>query len=302
MAQLRQQLRQSLRQVALRYPELKRYSGRLGLGRLLAPAATREQVTVDGDIIIELDMGVPIFRYLYFHHDLSATEEVLLLSSQLQPGDVVVDVGAHIGVFTLVAAKYCDEVYAFEISPSTAKYLRRNLELNAALATKVTLHELGVSDQEGEYTLYNSVANPDLASLQPIERSDMFAETVVVTTLDRCLADRPFSWLKIDVEGSELSVLRGASEHLSKNRPNVLLELFEPFQQRAGASCGAIEQFFVERSYTGYLLSVSRSAQHGKRPALHLAPLVVEHLDPVQASNALFVPNERAAALLEAIG
>lgn len=302
MAQLRQQLRQSLRQVALRYPELKRYSGRLGLGRLLAPAATREQVTVDGDIIIELDMGVPIFRYLYFHHDLSATEEVLLLSSQLQPGDVVVDVGAHIGVFTLVAAKYCDEVYAFEISPSTSKYLRRNLELNAALATKVTLHELGVSDQEGEYTLYNSVANPDLASLQPIERSDMFAETVVVTTLDRCLADRPFSWLKIDVEGSELSVLRGASEHLSKNRPNVLLELFEPFQQRAGASCGAIEQFFVERSYTGYLLSVSRSAQHGKRAALHLAPLVVEHLNPVQASNALFVPNERAAALLEAIG
>jgi FkbM family methyltransferase len=274
----------------------------MGLGRLLAPAATREQLIVDGDIVIELDMGVPIFRYLYFHHDLSSTEEVLLLGALLQPGDVVVDVGAHIGVFTLVAAKYCGEVHAFEISPSTTKYLRRNLALNPALAAKITLHEMGLSDQEGEFTVYNSAANPDLASLQPIERSDMFSETAAVTTLDRRLADRAVSWLKIDVEGSELSVLRGASEHLRQTRPNVLLEMFEPLQQRAGASCAAIEQFFMQRSYTGYLLSVDHDARHGTRPALQLSPLLVDCLDTVQVSNALFVPNERAAALLEAIG
>jgi FkbM family methyltransferase len=294
---MRQQLRRSVRRIAIHFPGLERVSGRLGLGRLLAPAATKEQVTVDGDITIELDMGIPVFRYLYFHHDLSSMDEMQLLRSQLRPNDVIVDVGAHIGVFTLAAAKYGSQVHAFEISPSTTRYLRRNLELNPALATKVQLHEMGLSDTVGEFSLYNSTANPDLASLQPLERADTFTETVTLTTLDQHLADTPISWLKIDVEGSELAVLRGATRHLAVARPIVLLELFEPFQQRAGTSCAAILQFFAERHYIGYLLARSRS-----QPGIKITPLQVERLNDMQANNALFVPSESAAAMLEAIG
>ena len=116
---IRQHLRRSLRQIAIHYPGLQRISGRMGVGRLLAPANTKEQIKIDGDITLELDMSVPAFRYLYFHHDLSAEPETQLLRALLKPADVFVDVGAHIGVFALVAAKYAAAVHAFEIRPPT---------------------------------------------------------------------------------------------------------------------------------------------------------------------------------------
>lgn len=286
---IKQQLRRSLRAIAIRFPSLQRVSGRLGLGRLLAPASLREQVRVDGDIVVELDMSVPVFRYLYFHHDLSAAPETQLFRAMLRPEDIVVDVGAHIGVFALVAAKYAGHVHAFEISPATTVYLQRNLALNPGLAAKITLHVIGLADQPGEMLLYNSAGQPDLASLRPLERPDTYCEKVQVTTLDAHLPGTPVSWLKIDVEGGELDVLRGAESHIAGARPYVFIELIEEFQQRFGASCADIDRFFAERNYKGYLLHTEHDGHH----ALRLKPLDLAALDTVQANNALYAPAER---------
>ncbi len=286
---IRQHLRRSLRQIAIHYPGLQRISGRMGVGRLLAPANTKEQIKIDGDITLELDMSVPAFRYLYFHHDLSAEPETQLLRALLKPADVFVDVGAHIGVFALVAAKYAAAVHAFEISPATADRLRRNLALNPSLAGKVTLHAVGLGEQAGEMQLYNSAGQPDLASLRPLARDDAFCETVEVATLDKQLAGTPVSWLKIDVEGGELGVLRGASGHLAATHPWVLVEMFEPFQRRFGASCAQLDGFLGERGYQGFQLLQSRGSPGGPQ----LATLDLDKLDQVQVNNVLYVPPEQ---------
>lgn len=283
---IRQHLRRSLRQIAIHYPGLQRISGRMGVGRLLAPANTKEQIKIDGDITLELDMSVPAFRYLYFHHDLSAEPETQLLRTLLKPTDVFVDVGAHIGVFALVAAKYAAAVHAFEISSATAQRLRRNLALNPTLAEKVTLHAVGLGEQAGEMQLYNSAGQPDLASLRPLVRDDTFCETVEVATLDEQLAATSVSWLKIDVEGGELGVLRGASNHLAATHPWVLVEMFEPFQRRFGASCAELDGYLAGRGYQGYQLLQSRSSAGGPQ----LAPLDLGKLDQVQVNNVLYVP------------
>jgi FkbM family methyltransferase len=290
---LKHRLRHSLRSIALRFPALQRAGGRLGLGRLLAPSSVREQVRVDGDIVIELDMSVPMFRYLYFYHDLSAAAETQLFRAMLRADDVVVDVGAHIGVFALVAAKYATHVHAFEISPSTAVHLQRNLALNPELAAKITVHPVGLDAQPGQMELYNSRSNPDMASLRPHERKDAFSETVQVTTLDLALAGVRVDWLKIDVEGAELGVLRGASEHIAASRPYVFLELFEEFQQRFGAACADIDRFFAERNYTGYLVQTAPDGASG----VQLARLDLARLDRRQVNNALYAPAERVQQL-----
>jgi FkbM family methyltransferase len=290
---MRQQLRRVLRNIAIHYPGLQRVSGRVGLGRWLAPASLREQVPVDGDIVIELDMSVPIFRYLYFHHDLSAAVETQIFRTMLQPEDVVVDAGAHIGVFSLVAAKYARRVHAFEISPSTTNYLRRNLELNPALARKITVHTLGLAEEPGEVVLYNSAEHPGLASLQPLNREDEYCEPVQVTTLDVHLADQPVSWIKIDVEGAELNVLRGATRHLAATRPWLLFEMFEEYQRRFGASCAELDRFLSERGYRGYQLHEAQGSHMGWR----LTPLVLAHLDTVQVNNVLYAPPDRVHLL-----
>lgn len=281
---LKQQLRRSLRTVAIRFPGLQRVSGRLGLGRLLAPSSLQEQVLVDGDVVIELNMSVPGFRYLYFHHDFSAAPETQLFRTMLRPDDSIVDVGANIGIFSLVAAKYAGHVHAFEISPATTVYLRRNLALNPSLAAKITLYNVGLAEQPGEEVLYNSAEQPYLASLRPIGGVDVYTEAVQLTTLDLQLANAPITWLKIDVEGAELGVLAGASRHLAQTRPWVLLEMFEEHQRRFGASCAELDRFLATRGYRGYLLHTAKD--HSQR--WWLSPLDLAQLDQVHVSNVLY--------------
>jgi FkbM family methyltransferase len=282
-------MRRFLRQLGLRHPQLKAYSGHLGLGRLLIGDAQCEQIVVDGDITLELDLSVPGFRYLYYHHDLSATPETFLWRRLLAGDDIFVDVGAHIGFFSLIAAKYAGRVFAFEPSPRSYSYLQRNLALNPRLASHVQSFPLGLSDRTGVMRLYSSESQPDLASLQPISVTDALEEEVSVDSLDVVLADEYISFLKIDVEGGEMAVLRGADKHIATDRPLVFLELFEPFQQRFGHSTTDIFDYFMNRNYGGLAVSESLAVQ----VLDGLVPLDVCALSREHVNNALFVPLEK---------
>lgn len=192
-------IRRALRTAAHRLPVLKRLGGKFGIGRLVAPTNTREQILLDGDVRIELDLSVPIFRYLYFQYDLSAAPEISLLKRVLSGREVCVDVGAHIGYLALVAAKYAAKVIAFEPSAATFEELQRNMRLNPALALKVDARMVGISDRQGDLDLFRSGANPDLASLSSIAASDVVAESVRVDTLDHAIQDRDVAFIKIDI-------------------------------------------------------------------------------------------------------
>lgn len=279
-------LRHSLRAAGRRFPQLRRYSGKLGIGRLVAPSSTREQMRLDGDITIELDLSVPIFRYLYFHHDLSSAPELLLSRRLLTRQESVVDVGAHIGYFALVAAKYGGRVTAFEPSRQTFEYMQRNLQLNPTLAGKITCHKIGLSDQAGELPFYRSESQPDTASLHPLDSTDTVVESVQVDTLDHALRGQPVDYLKIDVEGNELAVLCGAEETIKNDQPYILCELVEQNQRNFGHSCRDLVQFFDEHGYTG--LHVRHAGSN--KAAVTLTALDLAALDSAEAENVLFVP------------
>jgi len=291
---LKSALRHGLRALGLRFPQLRRYSGRLGLGRLLTRGQTREQILVDGDVVIELDLSVPQFRHYYFNFDLSSAAETVLIRRLVTSSDVFVDVGAHIGYFALVAAKYARHVVAFEPSPKTYSYLQRNIQLNKELASKVTAHLLGLSDHSGTATLFYSPEDPGGSSLRPVEWTNTTDETVTLETLDRVVSARPVAFIKIDVEGAELDVLRGGREMISRDHPIVLCELFEPWQQRFGRTCQDIVGFFRERNYTGY----SVQEEPSRRGRVTVKPLDLTKMDATDVVNALFVPSARAPKIL----
>jgi FkbM family methyltransferase len=287
-------LRHRLRDAGQRMPWLRRYTGRLGLGRFVAPESTREQIRVDGDVTIELDLSVPFFRYLYFHHDLSSAPEILLLRRLLTPADMVVDVGAHIGYFALVAAKYSGHVHAFEASPTTCAYLLRNLELNPNLAARITSHVVGLSSCSATLPLYRPTAQPDTASLKPLDGPEHIVERVTVDTLDNCLSDATVSFLKIDVEGAECDVLEGARGTIQDHRPLVLCEVFEPNQARFGRTCQEIIDFFDANDYRGFHVLRALS----DLGPVHLVPLTLRSLSRTEADNVLFVPADRIDRVL----
>ena len=130
------------------------------------------------------------------------------LMASLQPGDVFVDVGAHIGLYTVAAARRVGptgKVHAFEADPTTVRSLAAHARMNG-VDDIVRVHPLAVGDHTGTIP-YDARGNSQSA----VVPADGLGETyVALTTLDGALRGVAVSVIKIDVEGYELQVLRGA--------------------------------------------------------------------------------------------
>ena len=153
--------------------------------------------------------------------------EAAELSAQVAAGSTVFDVGANIGLSAIEfsrAAGPGGKVIAFEPHPDTAARLRGNLAQNRL--DNVSIIQAAVGSAPGQVTFHES-AHPTLSSASVIPRDLIRSFDVPVTTVDIAWVDagKPVvSALKIDVEGGELDVLKGARELLARDHPAVLLE------------------------------------------------------------------------------
>lgn len=144
----------------------------------------------------------------------------------MTPDSLFVDIGANVGSYTLLASAVRQaRSYAFEPVPQTYERLMANLRLNN-LETLVTALNLGLSEEEGELVF---VIDEDSTNhvLRPSENEKTADVTrVQVLPLDEVLKDESPSLLKIDVEGFETPVIRGAIETLQKDSlHSVVMEL-----------------------------------------------------------------------------
>ena len=135
-----------------------------------------------------------------------------------------IDVGAHRGTIlrSLVDLAPDGRHYAVEPLPAFANGLRRRFP-------RVEVLELALSDQKGEATFHHIVTNPSYSGLSfreyPNEGEVIEDIAVKVERLDAVIPeDVPIQFLKIDVEGGELSVLRGSQSILRRWRPVVVFE------------------------------------------------------------------------------
>lgn len=164
----------------------------------------------------------------------------ILVENLVRPGDIVVDVGANIGLFSLAAAKkmnMCGHVYAFEPFPITADYARKNIKLNS-LSSFVSVSQYAVSNKIGEGQLYLGTCSGH-HSLYPLTAENNEERFVVPkVTLDHVLSDVScVDLLKIDVEGAELDVLEGAAEIVRRSRDIVMIvEFGASHVERAGCT------------------------------------------------------------------
>ena len=134
----------------------------------------------------------------------------------LRPGDLFIDVGANIGIYTLFALDLGAEVIACEPDPHNAQRLQENLALNGFTAEVV---QKAVSDRKGilRFTQGLDSYNHLVLDGAPPEEIPATVE-VEATTVDDLLGDRVAAGLKIDVEGAERLVLEGAARALRDRR------------------------------------------------------------------------------------
>lgn len=152
------------------------------------------------------------------------------LKQAIQPGDVVLDIGAHIGLTAILFARWAGDegqVYAFEPTPSTRAALTDHLTLNE-VAERVEVVGAAISDHVGNATFHVSSNSPE-NTLNAVHSRLGIAQQVQVpvTTIDAFCAARKIkpNFIKIDIEGFEWHALRGATSVLSACRPRLLVEV-----------------------------------------------------------------------------
>lgn len=178
--------------------------------------------------------------------------ELRFLVRLLRPGMTFVDIGAHHGLYAILAARAVGatgRVLAFEPSPTVARRLRWHLRLNAA--RRVELETCALADRASTMTLYVPIGGVDtISSLRPPDLGSGRTRRVEVevSTLDTITAARRFQAIdlvKLDVEGAELAVLAGATDVLRRHQPMWLFEALDSTAGTFGSSGRALVDRFV---------------------------------------------------------
>lgn len=148
----------------------------------------------------------------------------------IRSGDTVIDVGANVGIYTMLAAELVGSsghVHAFEPDPQSMYYLLTTIGRNG-LTGRVTLWNLAASDHSANARLYLDLKTARTTSLRanayapdPQQRQPLVVGTAA---LDDLITQTP-QFVKIDVEGAELTVLAGATRLLRDHHPVLLVEV-----------------------------------------------------------------------------
>jgi len=200
-------------------------------------------------------------------------EKTLGLQELLRLGATFVDVGGNKGDFSLLAARRVGptgRVLAFEPEPSNCEWIRRSVELSGY--TCVSLQQIALGDAAGEITLHLSGISGHHSVVGG--RSDASGNAIQVKqrTLDAVLeetGDRRVDAIKIDVEGADLSVLRGARRALTEN-PGVVV--FMDVHPHLGVDALEVCRFFRELGFS--LFEMRRPFTTSLEPSAGLLELV----------------------------
>ena len=219
------------------------------LGRMLLPAYT---TMLDDGTRIKLRLDSPDYDVIKEIFERKPYEKYFKPS----PDMVVVDAGANIGCFTVRAARLVGEdgrVLAFEPSMSNFKLLQENVSLNHL--SNVTLFHCGLGESEGEATL-NLYDDPGGNTFLPARDGDgermsaIGKEHAKLRTIDEVVSGlgvERVDLLKIDTEGFELPILKGAQKVIRLYHPKIVGEAHSEFSEGGDA----ILEFLKSLGYEG---------------------------------------------------
>jgi len=146
--------------------------------------------------------------------------------SLIDESHTIIDVGANVGLLSILFGQHAKNVISFEPSPSTYKYLAQNVE--ASGLTNILPHNFGLGRQDENLTLTFSPVGRGgafVSNLTQVDTEAYIVENIQIRNGDSILGNQVVDCIKIDVEGFELNVLNGLSETVRKNKPIVVAEL-----------------------------------------------------------------------------
>lgn len=205
--------------------------------------------------------------------------EINLLPLFVRAGETVCDIGANHGLFTFFLLRQHVRVLAFEPNPRMVRIL--NARFPAAIRRgDLRLFDTALSDEDGQATLhvpkgFSALGTLD-GALEKMDGSEMEDISVPLRRLDAVVRE-PVSFIKLDVEGHEERVLRGAEHLLRAYQPTLLIEAEERHRPGAVAS---VQSFLAPLGYRGAYFEDGRI-----RPLSSFDPARHQRLDALNASG-----------------
>lgn len=187
------------------------------------------------------------------------------LSNTLMPTDCFIDVGAHIGYFTCIAANQCQqgEVHAFEIEERCICYIEKNVRLNQF--KNIAINNVAVSDSNEPIKI--------IQRNRPNNKANIFSTSgklkgVQAVTLDDYVTTQKIkpAIIKIDVEGAEIKVLRGMKNILQANHLTLLIEVHGNVLTYLGFDSNEIVDILFSHNFNLYELVNFRNGDGFKKP------------------------------------
>ncbi len=188
----------------------------------------------------------------------------LVMRGLVKPGDTVIDVGANIGMITLLASRLVGptgRVLSFEPNPNARARLKRHVELNGI--ENVEIYDVALSRLEGEQTLKVVGSHDGVGTLADIPLSSNVTDIDRIRTvaadniLPTDLKGRVF--VKIDVEGYEPYALAGMRITIDRHHPYILTEFVPTHLRRAGADPDTLFAIMEDLGYVGFDIMVARA-------------------------------------------
>lgn len=228
---------------------------------------------------LKLDLSNWSERHTYFLGRFYDLGTQLALKAILKRGDRFVDVGANIGMITLLGAYLVGpegRVDSFEPNPGCVARIREHLELNRL--GHVHIHNMALGANRQTMRLSVVTEHTGMGTLAEVPAQDRALITAVhdvqVVPGDETLLrdDLPPRLIKMDVEGFELAALKGLSQTLDRWHPAVITECVEEHLARAGASREELLRFMAAAGYRGYAVETRRQTWRHRLELKPFAP------------------------------
>ena len=184
-----------------------------------------EFVEIEGNRIY-LDKQDSLFLSIRGYHEKTATR---IARGSIKEGDTVIDIGANIGYYTLLFAKWVGptgKVYAFEPEPTNFQLLEKNVKANNY--KNITIFQKAVSDKNDKLSFYIS---DESSAANQLFKPQKFSQIIDVDSvkLDECLPiDEKIDFIKLDIQGAEGTAIKGMNSILKNNSNTVIMQEWWP--------------------------------------------------------------------------
>jgi FkbM family methyltransferase len=200
-------------------------------------------------------------------------ETFMAVEHILKAGDTFLDIGTHIGFFSLVASRLVGDdgsVLSFELNPTNYAHLLAHMNMNEA--NNILPHNWAVSNKSGPIQFYNNIDNDGGHSLWDCgkhgfnEKSRKSPEIrpAYCIALDDYIKDKNVRLIKIDTEGAEVSIISGMKQLLQKQKPVVIAEINDFGLNQMGTNQEEMREIMSDIGYECWVLGLPKPKKLNK--------------------------------------